>query len=282
MASGVARMVLADVLTNEMFSIEAERASLMKGASFSLENHNDSFDEFAEGIQKSFETIFSSVSAGSEGKALREQLWWQFHSIPLTTIPELCSALFESMDAPAKYKTDPLLMQYCTTKLFEAAVKSKYPTVTGETTETPHLTVFEENALHYVAGFVTRSLLIKARKMPDSNPMKSDTVVCLQEMTHDEEGAYENYLSYTKVWLQKVNKGGLCHVSDEVYLVFKAMELVTKRVLKSFIKPQGVDKKKALSMLITDEDVQFHWSLFAAKVPNDVANSVLENIAELL
>ena len=277
MASGVARMVLADVLTDEMFSVEAERASLMKeGASFLLENHNDSCDEFAEGIQKSFKTIFSSVSAGSEGKALREQLWCQFHSIRLTTIPELWSALFESMDAPAKYKTDPLLMQYCTTKLFEAAVKSKYPTVTGDITEAPNLTVFEENALRYVAGFVTRSLLIKARKMPDSNPMKSDTVVCLQEMTHDEEGAYENYLSYTKVWLQKVNRGGLCHVS-EVYLVFKAMELVTKRVLKSLIKPQGVNKKKALSMLITDEDVQFHWSLFAAKVPNDVANSVLED-----
>lgn len=67
----MARMVLADVLTNEMCSVEAERASLMKeGASFLLENHNDSFDDIAEGIQKSFETIFSSVSAGSEGKAL--------------------------------------------------------------------------------------------------------------------------------------------------------------------------------------------------------------------
>lgn len=106
--------------------------------------------------------------------------------------------------------------------------------------------------------------------MPDSNPMKSDTVVCFKKWL------IENYLSYTKVWLQKVNRGGLCHVS-EVYLVFKAMELVTKRVLKSLIKPQGVNKKKALSMLITDEDVQFHWSLFAAKVPNDVANSVLED-----
>ena len=49
MASGVARMVLAGVLTNEMFSVEAERASQMKeGASFLLENHNDSFDDFTE------------------------------------------------------------------------------------------------------------------------------------------------------------------------------------------------------------------------------------------
>ena len=45
----------------------------------------------------------------------------------------------------------------------------------------------------------------------------------------NKEGNNEDYLSYTKAWLEKVNRGGLCHVSDDVYLVFKSMEIVTNK-----------------------------------------------------
>ena len=46
-------MWVADVLTSEMCDVEAERASLMKESAFYLlENHTDSFDDFANRIQK--------------------------------------------------------------------------------------------------------------------------------------------------------------------------------------------------------------------------------------
>ena len=44
-------------------------------------------------------------------------------------IPVLWSSLYSSWMLQ-KYKKDPLLMQYCLTKLFEIAVKSKYPATT--------------------------------------------------------------------------------------------------------------------------------------------------------
>lgn len=49
-------------------------------------------------------------------------------------------------------------------------------------------------------------------------------------MNHDKEACYDDNFSYTKVWLQKVNRGELCHVhvSGEVHFMFKAMENVTK------------------------------------------------------
>ena len=65
-----------------------------------------------------------------------------------------------------KYKNYPLLMQYCLTKLFEIAVKSKYPaTTTTEYTaeDTPGLTEDEENALRYVVGNVLCSLIRKTQ-----------------------------------------------------------------------------------------------------------------------
>ena len=49
---------------------------------------------------------------------------------------------------------------------------------------------------------------------------------------NSEEGNYKDYLSYTKVWLEKVNRRGLCHVIDDVYSVFKSLEIVTKEILK--------------------------------------------------
>ena len=124
------------------------------------------------------------------------------------------SSLYSSLDAPEKYKNDPsLLMQYCSTKLFEIAVKSKYPaaTTTIEYTaeDTPSLTEDEENTLRYVAGYVVHSLIRKTQKLPDSNSKKPNILACLKEM-NNEEGNYEDYLSYTKAWLEKVNRGGLC------------------------------------------------------------------------
>ena len=45
-------MRVAHVLTSEMCSVEAERASFMKeGALYLLENYTDSFDDFANRIQ---------------------------------------------------------------------------------------------------------------------------------------------------------------------------------------------------------------------------------------
>ena len=67
--------------------------------------------------------------------------------------------------------------------------------------------------------------------MPDSNSKKFNILACLKEMNNEERNN-EDYLSYTKAWLEKVNRGGLCHVSDDVYLVFKSMEIVTKQILK--------------------------------------------------
>ena len=165
------------------------------------------FDNFAQDIYKVFEEILSDLSM-PDTKSFKEKLWSYFHGVRFKMLPGLWCSLYSSLDAPEKYKKDPLSMQYCSTKLFEIAVKSKYPaTTTIEYTaeDTPSLTEDEENGLQYVAGYVVHSLIRKTQKLPDSNSKKPNILACLKEI-NNEEGNYKDYLSYTKAWLEKVNR----------------------------------------------------------------------------
>ena len=84
------------------------------------------FDKFAKDIHKVFEIILSNLSS-PDTKSFKEKLWSYFNSVRYKKLPELWSSLYSSLAAPEKYKMDPLLMKYCSTKFFEIAVKSKYP-----------------------------------------------------------------------------------------------------------------------------------------------------------
>ena len=83
------------------------------------------FDKFAKDIHKVLEEILSNLSM-PDTKSFKEKLWNYFHSVRFKKLPGLWSSLYSSLDAPEKYKKDPLLIKYCSTKLFKIAVKSKY------------------------------------------------------------------------------------------------------------------------------------------------------------
>uniref|UniRef100_A0A1X7VYF3 Uncharacterized protein n=1 Tax=Amphimedon queenslandica TaxID=400682 RepID=A0A1X7VYF3_AMPQE len=148
MVSAVVILVVSSVLTELLTEkIEDERAALMREtALFLLDSGN--FNIFAEKMDSLFSEIFSSVPTPVSA-SFREQLWCKLHHKRLTEILKLWSALYESSKAPEKYSKEPLLMQYCTTKLFEIAVKSNYPSTKNTAETTSDLTSEEENTLLY-------------------------------------------------------------------------------------------------------------------------------------
>ena len=283
MVSGMVKTVLADVFTDYTWKVDTERATTMKeSASYileNLENRGAAFNLFSEEVHSLFEKVLAGSSTPGSN-SFKEKLWSQFHAIRLKELPTLWSNLCDSLHTPEKYRSDHFLIQHCCTRLFENAVKTKYPAATEYASNPTPLTDDEENALRYVAGYTIRSLIRKKKKLRDSNQKKFSIIACLDSLNCS-EGNYDDYFSYTKAWLDKVDRGGLHVVNDEVYLVFKSMEIVTRHVLTSITKPQCMGKRKAVSQILSDNDVQFHWSLAASKVPNDVAEQVLEMIAEL-
>ena len=55
-------------------------------------------------------------------------------------------------------------------------------------------------------------------------------MACLNVMS-EEKGEDVEFLQYTKLWVEQVNRGGLFQVNNDAYLIFRAMELASQCVL---------------------------------------------------
>ena len=56
---------------------------------------------------------------------------------------------------------------------------------------------------------------------------------CLSKMNENWEAESEApaFLEYTKLWIDKINRGSLFQVNNDVFLLFRAMETAVRRVL---------------------------------------------------
>ena len=126
MASGVMIMILSEALKEEKWTIESPRAELVKeSASYLLSKAAEpAFDTFSADMQQLLEKIVSKLSKYKPtSKSFKNRLWASYHSIRRNDLSSIWEKMWDSLNAPEKFKVDPLLMQHCSTKLFEITVK---------------------------------------------------------------------------------------------------------------------------------------------------------------
>ena len=76
----------------------------------------------------------------------------------------------------------------------------------------------ELNALRYACGYVPYALLKWYEKR--SSNKYDEFIECLGEMAVHSDVGSEDFLSYTREWLEKVNRGGLFPLNDETFVFF--------------------------------------------------------------
>lgn len=79
-------------------------------------------------------------------------------------------------------------------------------------------------------------------------------------------------------WVKEVDRSGLIHVSDDLYMVFLSMEMELRRHLKL-----GNDiniKDTALGEIMKNEDVLFYWSLVSVNWDETHSNELLQLIVQ--
>ena len=75
--------------------------------------------------------------------------------------------------------------------------------------------------------------------------------------------------------MDRINRGGLFDVSDEVYHLFLAIELAMREKLTEHLKrsvtlPESSEGKSAIVEFVTsDSDVQFHWSIVSIDIEEE-------------
>lgn len=94
------------------------------------------------------------------------------------------------------------------------------------------LTYCESNAVRYMAGYVAVKLLKRYRK-GSRNPAvckkRKLFVRILQQMkATGQPGEPDTVLEYSTLWLELIDRGGLYHINDDVFLMIEAIEMVCK------------------------------------------------------
>ena len=164
--------------------------------------------------------------------------------------------------------------------------------ITDITSSEPKTTVTmnesEEQALRYACGYIPFSLMKHYRKYP-KNEFAVASVSALQKWRADSDQEIiasdtqeSSFMSYTKAWLELINRGKLFSVSDETYRFFHAAEVVVKEYLnmknlRTLSKVKSV-KQELIQALKKNKSVVQTWLVLTSKVNEHVAEKLKERV----
>ena len=149
----------------------------------------------------------------------------------------------------------PIFFQLGVECVFEVLIKSHYQLhVQKKERFDISLTYEEGNALRYTAGYVVKAVSKKLKR--STNLMKKELCRYVMELNMN-DGSEQESEDLTAL----VDRGGLTHVGDMTYGVFRSMELEVKLLFGRH--PYQVDnmKEELMKKIIENEDVLFLGSL---------------------
>ena len=142
--------------------------------------------------------------------------------------------------------------------------------------------VLEGNALRYAASYVVHHVFKGVKK--SSHELKRDVTDCLMQLVLGKQEDCEQ--GTAEEWTNLLDRGGLWHVRETTFQVFNALEEGVRQFLSELSSPAAATglKAKFVAKLVTNDDVQFHWSIATASFDIDdteVHETVLRKITEL-
>ena len=271
------------VRAEEMFEVETEYTSAALKTALALEewwkgshSNREILTSFAHVLRVRLDACFPCCWSTLQLK--KERMWGAYHRFRTadTFVHDWRVFLTKSVNM----KAFPVFYQFVTHAMFKELIKAHYPVLnnTDVADETPSrpLTHVEQNALRYVAGYVTRKL--RERLETTSHPNRDEMVLLLMECAGDEldeDGG-------TETWLNMIDRGGLWHVNDQTYSLFNIMEDEIRRFFTlSANRLKGTMKAAAVEAILKSEDLLFEWCIIAAEADDNVATTVLHQIVEL-
>lgn len=287
MASGMVRSAITTVVEKTP-SQSSRSCKLRRWAEEILEKccqgdaEADEFDSFSSEIMKYFKQMVSTTAARYKlNSTKREHLWRKFHLAQAKgELPELWQRLTSKWNIAID---DRLLEQSLYQELFETSMKEHFTATatvcSADSTVDIVLSVDELNVMRYVGGYVARHILRRYEKSAGEH--YHQCITCLGEMAVAGEG--EDLLSYTRKWIDKVNRGGLFPINDSSFHLFIEIEKCVRMYLpKHLSKSNSAFKESVHDKVLANEDVQFHWTLLSQDIDNpDDSLAVLTDIVKL-
>ena len=232
------------------------------------QNHS-TLQLFAANLLQQFEKVLKT--SGKSQQKRREKIWKAFHVLRTSKAYE--AKWVEFVRNSTSLPPCPIFYQYVSDNAFKALVKARFVV-----TETPasHCTqgfsYEEENALRYASGYIPRALRKKLER--SAHHLKEELILCLLDLTEDQD---EDVSDQSEDWTNLIDRGGLKHVNNNMYMVMLAIEVCVRKVFCKERVQEKSDhlKQQLLSDILTDENVLFHWSMLAINWDDEEANALL-------
>ena len=103
--------------------------------------------------------------------------------------------------------------------------------------------------IRYAAGYVPRAL--KHKLLKSTHPLKDDLQLCLYDLLNDGD----EDVNESGDWVNLLDRGGLAHINNDTFEVFRAMEYELRKHLSTDHVLNLTDHVK--HTIIKNEDVQF-------------------------
>ena len=84
-------------------------------------------------------------------------------------------------------------------------------------------------------------------------------------------------------WIKRIDRGGLWHVNEGIYVLFYAMEEIIRQhfTVKSIESLDSHTKDQCLYAVLKNDDIKHHWSTVASHIDDNTGNFVLHELVRL-
>ncbi|KXJ09551.1 uncharacterized protein LOC110246889 [Exaiptasia diaphana] len=276
------------------FKLKSQRKEPSNGnkANELARNISKSFDESAEKFaKKAVETLWSAVIAGDKCKVISsafEAVNTTFHNVRSSNMCiELWKTLLNDMNLGSGSN---ILCQFIYDGIFkellnrrESSIWNSEQQATKENTyELDHL---EENALHYVAGYIPLAIKRDVNKFHPSNTSHVIHVIDKWIISSDKKGnCPSSYLDYTTKWIKAVDRGGLTQVNHNFYLFVRRIEGVFRQYLNnSFLISYngGSIKVIIINELLSSKSLITTWGQIVGSINEGLSYKLFKHIVTL-
>ena len=241
---------------------------------------------FAEALVSMIvEAAFCPATQRSRSRKSRYQVMWTgYHCLSISSeLSTLWSSYLTTNEHSATFV--PHFIQPVTRRVMDESAFSVDSDHSEDMQRDCPLKADEEQALRYTAGYVPMKLKQKYSKQTDS--VRALKYLELLSHMHEEEDDKDiDFLQYTKLWIDTINRGGLYRVNNDAYMLFRAMELATRRVL-SVVRinkdPSIKIKHEIHHAIMNDPSVAAHWCSLLSKSEDlqfEDSDSLLEEISD--
>lgn len=283
--------IVSEVLKSPTFQIESSRArAVLECAkymqSLSTEAELRALDSFCDKFYACLEKLCTDMQTSRFSYSTqRIKLMTLFHQKRSTDLLKMWNELWTELSNTSTNKCpllEPVFVQHCCSAMLELIIKKVFPAEAGSQPDR-QLTGDQQCALRYVAGYILQSVKDKIKSKRLGVQYRDEALSALEEMsTEDTAGSTdETFLSYSRRWVNLINRGGLYVISDEVYITFQAMELAFQEYLCRGTAGNH-SKDTAVKYITDDGDVQFYWCCVMSTITEECAQELLKLLVELL